>query len=163
MNKPTNRSVAPLARAAALFGLLGLGAALLFGELEDFLAIRELSYRTLLLSALLLGLSFVCGGLRLQLLGRTVGDTLRLPSAVRAHILGAFSAAVTPSGSGNALAIAAMKLGAGSAIGSARQREVAAARAFGLSSSISGSGVPARAVSTIRWRSGLCSDSGSST
>ncbi len=93
---------------SVVFGLLGLGVALLFGKPEDFLEIRNLSGRTLLISALLLALSFVCGGLRLQLLGRTLGYALRLPSAARAHILGAFSAAVTPSGSGNALAIALM-------------------------------------------------------
>lgn len=93
---------------SVVFGLLGLGVALLFGKPEDFLEIRNLSSRTLLVSALLLALSFVCGGLRLQLLGRTLGYALRLPSAARAHILGAFSAAVTPSGSGNALAIALM-------------------------------------------------------
>ena len=42
---------------SALFGLLGLGVALLFGKPEDFLEIRNLSGRTLLVSALLLALS----------------------------------------------------------------------------------------------------------
>ena len=46
-----------------------------------------------------------CGFL---LLTRTLHYPLRLLSAVRCHILGAFSAAVTPSGSGNAPAIALM-------------------------------------------------------
>lgn len=93
---------------SVVFGLLGLGVALLFGKPEDFLELRNLSSKTLLVSAFLLGLSFVCGGLRLQLLGHTLSYALRLPSAVRAHVLGTFSAAVTPSGSGNALAIALM-------------------------------------------------------
>lgn len=93
---------------SALFGVLGLGVALLFGKPADLLTLGQLSGRTLLLSTLLLVVSFVCGGLRIQLLGRTLHYSLRLPSAVRSHILGAFSAAVTPSGSGNALAIAIM-------------------------------------------------------
>ena len=100
-----------LARAAvisAVFGLIGLGVVLFFGKPGDLLAVRSLSAPALLWSVLLLGLSFLCGGLRLQLLARALGYRLRLPSAVRGHILGLFSAAVTPSGSGNAPAIALM-------------------------------------------------------
>ena len=100
-----------LARAvvfSAVFGLTGLGAVLVFGEPSDLLAVRNLSGPALLWSVLLLGLSFLCGGLRISLLARTLGYRLRLPSAVRSHVLGLFSAAVTPSGSGNAPAIALM-------------------------------------------------------
>jgi len=93
---------------AAVFGLIGLGVVLLFSDPGDLLAVRNLSAWTLFSSTLLLGWSFLCGGLRLRLLARTLGYRLRLPSAVRAHILGLFSAAVTPSGSGNAPAIALM-------------------------------------------------------
>ncbi len=93
---------------SAVFGLLGLGAALVFGQPEDLLVIRKLSVRTLGWSALLLAASFLCGGLRVRLLAGTLGYRVRLPSAVRGHILGLFSAAVTPSGSGNAPAIALM-------------------------------------------------------
>ncbi len=91
-----------------VFGLLGLGAALLFGKPADLRAVFTLSRAALFSSTLLLGVSFVCGGLRIRLLARTLTYTLRLPSAIRCHILGAFSAAVTPSGSGNAPAIALM-------------------------------------------------------
>ncbi len=91
-----------------VFGVLGLGAALLFGKPADLKTIFTLSSAALLWSTLLLGLSFVCGGLRIQLLARTLTYNLQLLSAIRSHILGAFSAAVTPSGSGNALAIALM-------------------------------------------------------
>jgi uncharacterized protein (TIRG00374 family) len=91
-----------------IFGLLGLGTALVFGQPEDLLVIRNLSVRTLLWSLLLLAVSFLCGGLRVQLLARTLGYRVRLASAVRSHVLGLFSAAVTPSGSGNAPAIALM-------------------------------------------------------
>ena len=101
------RLVKPLL-LSLVFGLLGLGAALVFGKPTDLRAIFSLSGRALLLSALLLGVSFLSGGLRIQLLARTLHYRLRLLSTVRGHILGAFSAAVTPSGSGNAPAIALM-------------------------------------------------------
>ena len=91
-----------------VFGVLGLGAALLFGKPADLQAIFTLSSGALFSSTLLLVLSFVSGGLRIQLLARTLTYKLRLLSTVRSHILGAFSAAVTPSGSGNAPAIALM-------------------------------------------------------
>lgn len=93
---------------SVLFGVLGLGSALIFGKPRDLLVIRDLSAATLLWSVLLLVFSFVCGGLRVQFLARTLGYRVRLPSAVRSHILGLFSAAITPSGSGNAPAIALM-------------------------------------------------------
>ena len=101
------RLVKPLL-LSLVFGFLGLGAALLFGKPTDLRDIFSLSSRALLFSALLLCTSFLCGGLRILLLARTLHYRLRLLSAVRCHILGAFSAAVTPSGSGNAPAIALM-------------------------------------------------------
>ncbi|ADI14681.1 lysylphosphatidylglycerol synthase transmembrane domain-containing protein [Truepera radiovictrix] len=97
------------ALASALFGLLGLAAALFwFGEPGDLRALGTLSPGALATSLALLGLSYLCGGLRVALLARVLGYRMRLRSAVRAHILGLFSAAVTPSGSGNAPAIALM-------------------------------------------------------
>lgn len=93
---------------SVVFGLLGLGAAVLFGKAADLRAVTTLSSRALFWSTVLLGGSFICGGLRLQLLAQTLAYKLRLLSAVRSHILGLFSAAVTPSGSGNAPAIALM-------------------------------------------------------
>ena len=101
------RLVRPLV-LSLVFGLLGLGAVLLFGKPTDLRDIFTLSGKALLLSALLLSTSFFSGGLRILLLARTLHYRLRLLSAVRCHILGAFSAAVTPSGSGNAPAIALM-------------------------------------------------------
>ena len=103
----TVRLVRPLL-LSLVFGLLGLGAALLFGKPTDLRDIFSLSSRALLVSALLLCTSFLSGGMRILLLARTLHYRLRLLSAVRCHILGAFSAAVTPSGSGNAPAIALM-------------------------------------------------------
>lgn len=97
------------ALVSAVFGLVGLAAALFwFGEPGDLRTLGALSPGALLLAAALLGLSYLCGGLRVSLLARMLGYRLRLRSAVRAHILGLFSAAVTPSGSGNAPAIALM-------------------------------------------------------
>lgn len=89
-------------------GVLGLGAALIFGKPEDLLVIRQLTAHTLLICALLMLLSFVSGGLRILFLAHQLGYRVRFWSAVRSHILGLFSAAITPSGSGNAPAIALM-------------------------------------------------------
>jgi uncharacterized protein (TIRG00374 family) len=93
---------------SVLCGVLGLGAVLVFGKPSDLLVIRQLSVQTLLICAQLMLLSFVCGGLRIRSLTRSLGYRLRFWSAVRSHILGLFSAAITPSGSGNAPAIALM-------------------------------------------------------
>ncbi len=93
---------------SVLCGALGLGAALVFGKPEDLLVIRQLTAQTLLVCALLMLLSFICGGLRVQVLARILGYRIQFWSAVRSHVLGLFSAAITPSGSGNAPAIALM-------------------------------------------------------
>lgn len=51
-------------------------------------------------------LTYLLGGLRIRLLVSYSGETIRLASAIKAHILGLFSAAMTPSGSGHAPMIA---------------------------------------------------------
>ena len=90
-----------------LFGLLGF-AFVFFrgGRPEDLLEIRKLSptFLGLAISALLL--SFVFAALRLQHLCRRLGHNLKFRHALRTHILGIFSAAVTPSGGGSTPAIA---------------------------------------------------------
>jgi len=94
---------------ATLFGLLGLlGVLTLLGHPRDLLVLAELPGWSLAASLVLLALSFLCGGLRIALLARLLGYRLRLLSAVRGHILGLFSAALTPSGGGNAPAVALM-------------------------------------------------------
>lgn len=101
------RLLRPLLLSLA-FGVLGLGAALIFGKPKDLLVIRQLSPQTLLFCILLMLISFLSGGLRVLFLVHQLGYRLRFWSAVRSHILGLFSAAITPSGSGNAPAIALM-------------------------------------------------------
>jgi glycosyltransferase 2 family protein len=92
---------------SVLFGILGF--ALVFfrgGKPEDLLEIRNLSPTFLALAILALFLSFVFAAFRLQHLCRRLGHTLKFRHALRTHILGIFSAAVTPSGGGSTPAIA---------------------------------------------------------
>ncbi|MCA9838385.1 MAG: flippase-like domain-containing protein [Trueperaceae bacterium] len=54
----------------------------------------------------LMVLTYLLGGLRLQIMAHYLQEKVALGSAVKAHILGLFSAALTPSGSGHAPMIA---------------------------------------------------------
>jgi glycosyltransferase 2 family protein len=90
-----------------LFGALGF--ALVFvrgGRPEQLLEIRKLSPIFLSLAVLALLLSFLFAALRLQHLCKRLKHTLKFRHALRTHILGIFSAAVTPSGGGSTPAIA---------------------------------------------------------
>jgi glycosyltransferase 2 family protein len=90
-----------------LFGLLGF--ALVFfrgGRPEQLLEIRKLSPTFLGLAILALLLSFVFAAFRLQHMCRRLEHELKFRHALRTHILGIFSAAVTPSGGGSTPAIA---------------------------------------------------------
>jgi glycosyltransferase 2 family protein len=89
------------------FGILGSAFVFLRGgRLEQLLEIRKLSPAFLLLAILALLLSFVFAALRLQHLCQRLGHPLKFRHALRTHILGIFSAAVTPSGGGSTPAIA---------------------------------------------------------
>jgi len=98
------------ARALILSLLLSIVAIALvialIGSPSGLGAILNLSWRSLLLGGLLLGLSFFVGGLRIQRLLYATGSSLSAWRAMRTFILGIFSAALTPSGGGNAPAIA---------------------------------------------------------
>ncbi|MGL4611311.1 MAG: lysylphosphatidylglycerol synthase transmembrane domain-containing protein [Trueperaceae bacterium] len=90
-----------------LFGLLGFG--LVFfrgGRPEQLLEIRKLSPAFLALAISALVLSFVFAAFRLQHLCKRLNHSLKFRHALRTHILGIFSAAVTPSGGGSTPAIA---------------------------------------------------------
>lgn len=90
-----------------LFGALGF--ALVFfrgGRPEQLLEIRKLSPLFLMLAITALLLSFVFAAFRLQHLCRRLEHPLKFRHALRTHILGIFSAAVTPSGGGSTPAIA---------------------------------------------------------
>jgi uncharacterized protein (TIRG00374 family) len=91
-----------------VFGLLGLGLVFWLGKikLEQLLLIRQLSPFYLALSVLALLGSFALAGLRLQHLCRRLNFSLKFRHAVRTHILGIFSATVTPGGSGSTPAMA---------------------------------------------------------
>ena len=91
-----------------LFSLLGLGLVLWWGNigLSDLRRALDVSLTGLLAALLSLGLSFALAAWRLQILCRVLGLRLKRRHALRTHILGIFSAAVTPGGSGAAPAIA---------------------------------------------------------
>lgn len=86
---------------------LGMGFALYsVGGPRALLKLGELSPTYLLLAVLALVASFVLSAMRLQLICSSLGFKVKLRHAVRAHVLGMFSAAVTPGGSGNMLGLA---------------------------------------------------------
>lgn len=83
--------------------LSGLGLAFALysvGGPAALLKVGELSPSYLCLATLALLASFVLSATRLQFIAASVGFRVRPLHAVRAHVLGMFSAAVTPGGSG---------------------------------------------------------------
>ncbi len=76
------------------------------GDLADLNQLFRLKNWAIFTSLGLLLLSYLAGASRLVVLARLMGKRINFLRAVRAYILGLFSAAVTPSGSGNAIAIA---------------------------------------------------------
>lgn len=78
----------------------------IFFKPRDFAKILELHPWVILESLALVLLSFMAGGARLWRLGRINGEDFNFLATIRAHTLGLLSAAITPSGSGNAPAIA---------------------------------------------------------
>lgn len=90
-----------------LFGALGF-AFVFFrgGRPEQLLEVRNISPVFLGLATLALLLSFLFAALRLQHLCGRLEHKLKFRHALRTHILGIFSAAVTPSGGGSTPAIA---------------------------------------------------------
>ena len=90
-----------------LLSLSGIGLVIaLTGERESLTQLSSLSGGTLLVSALLLALHDLMGGARLALLAALCDAPVSLWRGTRAFILGLFCAALTPSGGGNAPAIA---------------------------------------------------------
>jgi glycosyltransferase 2 family protein len=90
-----------------LFGALGFAFVFIRGgRPEQLLEIRKLSPVFLGLAVFSLLLSFLFAAFRLQHLCKRLEHTLKFRHALRTHILGIFSAAVTPSGGGSTPAIA---------------------------------------------------------
>ena len=87
--------------SVALSGL-GMGFALYsVGGPRALLKVGQLSPTYLALATLSLVASFVLSAVRLRFITRALGFDVKLRYAVRAHVLGMFSAAVTPGGSGS--------------------------------------------------------------
>jgi uncharacterized protein (TIRG00374 family) len=90
-----------------LFGALGFAFVFIRGgRPEQLLELRKLSPLFLGLAVFSLVLSFLFAAFRLQHLCRRLEHPLKFRHALRTHILGIFSAAVTPSGGGSTPAIA---------------------------------------------------------
>ena len=90
-----------------LLSALGVGLVIvLTGEQESLAQLGSLNASALLFSLGLLALHYISGGMRLALLARLCGVPVSVWRGTRAFILGLFCAAVTPSGGGNAPAIA---------------------------------------------------------
>ncbi len=102
-----NRTVLRSLIVSMLLSTLGLAWVVFrVGKVQDLGIIRELPLRYAL-AALggLLG-AFLMAALRLRVLCGRLGHRLQLHHALRAHILGMFSATVTPGGSGSTPALA---------------------------------------------------------
>lgn len=88
-----------------ILSLASLAAIFFFTKSRSLkLSTIELPY--VIVGILLMLITYLLGGYRLQLLATYSKEKIGLGSAVKAHILGLFSAAMTPSGSGHAPMIA---------------------------------------------------------
>ncbi len=93
-----------------VFGIAGIALVFYLGKIKlgQLSVIGQLSPFFLMLAVLALLVSFVLAGLRLRHLCGRLEHRLKLRHALRAHILGIFSATVTPGGSGATPAMALM-------------------------------------------------------
>lgn len=96
---------------ALLVSLVLSGAGMAFalwsvGGPKALLKLGGLAPGRAVLAAIALIASFVFAGTRLLFICRALGHRVRLRHAVRAHVLGMFSAAVTPGGSGSMAGVA---------------------------------------------------------
>lgn len=103
---PAARAFRTLLLSLALSAAGLVAVALAFGSLSDVLRVLALPLPTLAAALAVLAVQLLAGGLRLMILLRLNRVRLSLVRNIRAVILGFFAAAVTPSGGGNAPAIA---------------------------------------------------------
>jgi uncharacterized protein (TIRG00374 family) len=90
-----------------VLSVIGIAVVVLWlGEPADISRLLELDGRTVMIGMLLMVASYLFGGIRVMLLAKLTGNNITMWRATRAHILGVFSACVTPSGSGNHLGLA---------------------------------------------------------
>lgn len=114
MNKTLSRTFMPKTLLISLCFSLGVIALLFFIFVQPSnLKIITLSPLPLLTAVVLICISHFCGGLRIQLLSIYSGEQLSLWHGIKSHLLGLFSAAVTPSGTGHVpmVALSLMKSG----------------------------------------------------
>ncbi|HLU82121.1 MAG TPA: lysylphosphatidylglycerol synthase transmembrane domain-containing protein [Trueperaceae bacterium] len=91
---------------ALLLGLAGLVAVTIWlGQPGSWRQVFSLSAATLAGALLLMLLSFLAGGARLRSVLSLADARVNVWRASRAHVLGLFAAAITPSGGGNGIAI----------------------------------------------------------
>jgi len=92
-----------------IFSALGLAWVVYkLGSVPDISLLKEIKLSYLMLAILSLLGSFVFSSFRMQVFAKQIDQSINLLQALRIHILGMFSAAITPSGSGNAPAVALM-------------------------------------------------------
>lgn len=114
MNKILSRSLMPKTLLISLCFSLGVVVLLFFIFVKpDSLRLISLSPLPLLAAVALICISHFCGGLRIQLLSIYSGENLTLWQGIKSHLLGLFSAGVTPSGTGHVpmVALSLMKSG----------------------------------------------------
>jgi len=101
-----NRHLWKTLAVALVLGLAGLVAVTVWlGEPGSWRQLFQLSAVTLAVALLLMVVSFLAGGARLLVVLRLADARVNLWRASRAHVLGLFAAAITPSGGGNGVAI----------------------------------------------------------
>ena len=92
-----------------IFSALGLAFVVYkLGSIPNIGLLKAIKPVSLLLAILVLFGSFLSSSFRMQIFAKQINQSINLWQALRIHILGMFSAAITPSGSGNAPAIALM-------------------------------------------------------
>ncbi len=102
-----NRTVLRSLVVSMVLSALGLAWVVFrVGTVQDLVVIRQLRWSYGVFAVLGLLGAFVMAALRLRYMCRRLGHRVKLHEALRAHILGMFSATVTPGGSGATPALA---------------------------------------------------------
>ena len=102
-----NRAVLRTLLISVALGSLGLAWVIFrVGSVQDLLVIRRLSWVAGLATLAALAAFFVLNAMRLQFMCAKLGRPLPFSQALRAHVVGMFSATVTPGGAGATPAIA---------------------------------------------------------
>lgn len=102
-----NRAVLRTLAISVVLGSVGLAWVIFrVGSVQDLLVVRRLSLAAVVATLLALATFFVLNAMRLQLMCAKLGRRLPFFQALRTHVVGMFSATVTPGGAGATPAIA---------------------------------------------------------